>query len=175
MCSWSSSPSWVRRARATWTLMLAARPRCSTSSPVFSRRSFRRLSPGGIVKGVLAVIAGFGIDTGSGDWAIFNMMSDIPFYFLPFLLSVSAAKKFKVNPFLALCVAGSLMYPTLVSAVGTGESPFTLFGIALPVFSYASSVFPVIFGVAGLSVVYGSSTSSSPTCSSWSWCPRCRS
>ncbi|EGX70486.1 PTS transporter subunit EIIC [Collinsella tanakaei] len=112
------------------------------------------LVAGGIVKGVLAVIAGFGIDTGSGDWAIFNMMSDIPFYFLPFLLSVSAAKKFKVNPFLALCVAGSLMYPTLVSAVGTGESPFTLFGIALPVFSYASSVFPVIFGVAGLSVVY---------------------
>lgn len=112
------------------------------------------LVAGGIVKGVLAVIAGFGIDTGSGDWAIFNMMSDIPFYFLPFLLSVSAAKKFKVNPFLALCVAGSLMYPTLVSAVATGESPFTLFGIALPVFSYASSVFPVIFGVAGLSVVY---------------------
>lgn len=31
---------------------------------------------------------------------------------------------------------------------------FTLFGIAVPQFSYSSSVFPVIFGVAGLSLVY---------------------
>lgn len=31
---------------------------------------------------------------------------------------------------------------------------FTLLGIAVPQFSYSSSVFPVIFGVAGLSLVY---------------------
>ncbi|WP_102337878.1 PTS transporter subunit EIIC [Collinsella provencensis] len=112
------------------------------------------LVAGGIVKGILAAIAAFGIDTGSGDWAIFNMISDIPFYFLPFLLAVSTADKFKVNRSLALCVAGSLMYPTIVNAVGTGETPLTLFGMAVPVFSYASSVFPVIFGVIGLSFVY---------------------
>lgn len=42
------------------------------------------LVAGGIVKGILAAIAAFGIDTGAGDFAIFNMISDIPFYFLPF-------------------------------------------------------------------------------------------
>ena len=73
------------------------------------------LVAGGIVKGILAIIAGFGISTGEGDWAIFDMISDIPFYFLPFLLAVSSARKFKVNEFLALCVAGSLMYPTFVA------------------------------------------------------------
>lgn len=112
------------------------------------------LVAGGIVKGILAIIGGFGVDTGSGDWAIFNMISDVPFYFLPFLLAVSCADKFRVNRSLALCVAGSLMYPTIVNAVGTGETPLTLFGFALPIFSYASSVFPVIFGVLGLAVVY---------------------
>ena len=47
------------------------------------------LVAGGIVKGILAVVAAFGIDTGAGDFAIFNMISDIPFYFLPFLLAMS--------------------------------------------------------------------------------------
>ena len=112
------------------------------------------LVAGGIVKGILAAVAAFGIDTGAGDFAIFNMISDIPFYFLPFLLAMSTADKFHVNRSLALCVAGSLMYPTLVNAVGTGETPLTLFGMAVPVFSYADSVFPVIFGVIGLAYVY---------------------
>ena len=82
------------------------------------------------------------------------MISDIPFYFLPFLLAVSSARKFRVNEFLAVCVAGSLLYPTFTAAVESGEIAFTLFGIAVPQFSYSSSVFPVIFGVAGLSLVY---------------------
>ena len=46
------------------------------------------------------------------------------------------------------------MYPTIVNAVGTGETPLALFGFAVPIFSYADSVFPVIFGVIGLSFVY---------------------
>ncbi len=112
------------------------------------------LVAGGIVKGVLAIVAAFGIDTSAGDWAIFNMISDIPFYFLPFLLAVSSARKFRVNEFLAVCVAGSLLYPTFTAAVESGDIAFTLFGIAVPQFSYSSSVFPVIFGVAGLSLVY---------------------
>lgn len=73
------------------------------------------LVAGGIVKGILAAIAAFGIDTGAGDFAIFNMISDIPFYFLPFLLAMSTADKFRVNRSLALCVAGSLMYPTIAT------------------------------------------------------------
>lgn len=112
------------------------------------------LVAGGMVKGILAVIAGFGIDTGANDWAVFNMISDIPFYFLPFLLAVSCADRFKINRSLALCVAGSLMYPTIVNAIGTNEVPLTVLGIAVPVFTYADSVFPVIFGVAGLALVY---------------------
>lgn len=112
------------------------------------------LVAGGIVKGVVALIAGLGIATEGGAWDILGMISDIPFYFLPFLLAVASADKFKVNRSLALVVAGSLMYPTIVNAVGTGEAPLSLFGIAVPIFSYADSVFPVILGVAGLALVY---------------------
>ncbi len=112
------------------------------------------LVAGGIIKGALAIAAGFGVDTSAGDWAIFNMISDIPFYFLPFLLAIGCADKFKVNRSLALVVAGSLMYPTIINAVDTGEMPLTLFGMAVPIFNYSDSVFPVILGVGALALVY---------------------
>lgn len=82
------------------------------------------------------------------------MISDVPFYFLPFLLAISAARKFKVNEYLGVCMAGALMYPAFVEAVGADPSPFTFLGIAVPVFSYADSVFPVILGVGLLAIVY---------------------
>lgn len=112
------------------------------------------LVAGGILKGILAIIAGFGIDTSAGTFVILSDLSDVPFYFLPFLLAVSSARKFKVNEFLGLCVAGILMYPTFVTAFETGAVPYTVFGMAVPVFKYADSVFPIIFGVGLLSLVY---------------------
>ena len=85
---------------------------------------------------------------------ILNLISDIPFYFLPFLLAISSARKLKVNEYLGICVAGALMYPTFVAAVDAGSSPFTFLGFVIPVFKYADSVFPVILGVGLLAMVY---------------------
>lgn len=113
------------------------------------------LVAGGMLKGIIALLDGFHlVATDTGTFTILNMISDIPFYFLPFLLAVSASRKFKVNEYLGLCVAGALMYPTFVAAVGADSNPFSFLGMEIPVFSYASSVFPVILGVGLLSVVY---------------------
>ena len=107
-----------------------------------------------MLKGLLALAEIFGVNTGVGTCQILSMISDVPFYFLPFLLAISAARKFKVNEYLGICMAGALMYPTFVEAVGADPSPFTFLGIAVPVFSYADSVFPVILGVGLLAIVY---------------------
>lgn len=112
------------------------------------------LVAGGMLKGLLALAEIFGVNTGGGTCQILSMISDVPFYFLPFLLAISAARKFKVNEYLGVCMAGALMYPTFVEAVGADPSPFTFLGIAVPVFSYADSVFPVILGVGLLAIVY---------------------
>lgn len=113
------------------------------------------LVAGGMLKGIIAMIDGFGwFPTDSGTFVILNLISDIPFYFLPFLLAISSSRKFKVNEFLGICIAGALMYPTFVAAVGTDTSPFNFLGFTVPVFQYADSVFPVILGVGLLSVVY---------------------
>ena len=98
------------------------------------------LVAGGMLKGLLALAEIFGVNTGVGTCQILSMISDVPFYFLPFLLAISAARKFKVNEYLGVCMAGALMYPAFVEAVGADPSPFTFLGIAVPVFSYADSV-----------------------------------
>lgn len=113
------------------------------------------LVAGGMLKGLLALAEIFGVNTGVGTCQILSMISDVPFYFLPFLLAISAARKFKVNEYLGVCMAGALMYPAFVEAVGADPSPFTFLGIAVPVFSYADSVFPVILGVGLLGPIAG--------------------
>lgn len=113
------------------------------------------LVAGGMLKGILALIEGFGwLATDGGTYQIFSLISDIPFYFLPFLLAISSSRKFKVNEYLGICVAGALLYPTFVAAIDATSNPFSFLGITIPVFKYASSVFPVILGVGLLSLVY---------------------
>ncbi|MFC6465139.1 beta-glucoside-specific PTS transporter subunit IIABC [Marinilactibacillus sp. GCM10026970] len=103
----------------------------------------------GLLKGFLALFVALGWMTEeTGIYQLLYIISDTVFYFLPFLLAVSAAKKFKTSEFLALTVAGGLMYPTLLNAVGTDAAPINLFGlIDVPYVNYSSSVLPIILGV----------------------------
>lgn len=113
------------------------------------------LVAGGMLKGIIAMFEAFGwVSSGVGTWQILNFISDIPFYFLPFLLAMSSARKFKVNEFLAVCVAGALLYPSFMSTVGAEAGGLTFLGMAVPAFNYSDSVFPVILGVGLLALVY---------------------
>ena len=113
------------------------------------------LVAGGMLKGIIALLSSFGMfSEGSGTLEMFNLISDVPFYFLPILLALSSAKKFKVNSYLAVSVAGALLYPTFVNAFETEKNPFSFFGMTVPIFNYANSVFPIILGVGLLSIVY---------------------
>jgi PTS system beta-glucosides-specific IIC component len=106
------------------------------------------LVAGGILKGILAIVLSINptLDD-SSTMALFNLIADIPFYFLPFLLAISSARKFKLNEFLGICMAGALLYPSFVATIENGHSGLTLFGLTIPVFNYANSVFPVVLGV----------------------------
>lgn len=109
----------------------------------------------GLLKGFLALFVAVGLMSDTSDsYQILFLISDIVFYFLPFLLAVSAAKKFKTSEFLALTVAGGLMYPTILNAAGTDAAPLSLFGVIdLPNINYSSSVVPIILGVWLLSYI----------------------
>ena len=87
---------------------------------------------GGMLKGVIALLGLAGVLSSTTDtYTILSFVADAPFYFLPFLVANSAAKKFKVNSYMALWLAGILCYPTFISAYETGTMKFMHF-FAIP-------------------------------------------
>lgn len=110
----------------------------------------------GMMKGILAlfVVAGWVADT-SGTYKILSIIADASFYFLPFLLAVSVSRKFNVNEFLGIVVAGSLMYPTIIDAAKAGHlEPIRFLSIPVPIVNYSATVFPIILGIILMSYIY---------------------
>lgn len=114
----------------------------------------------GLLKGFLTLFIGLGwLSDKSDGYRALYIIADCAFYFLPFLLASSAAKIFKTNNFLALTVAGSMLYPTILdsykaASAGQAVNPIHLFGVIdMPFLNYSSSVIPIILGVWLLSFV----------------------
>lgn len=115
------------------------------------------LTGAGMLKAVLALLVAFKWVTADSEvYQFLNFMGDAAFYFLPILLAASAAKKFKVNQYLAMSLGALLLHPTFISMVNgakeTGEKLHFL-GITVPLVSYASSVIPIILAIWFMSYV----------------------
>lgn len=113
----------------------------------------------GMVKSVLAILTTLNIiSTTSGEYQVLSMIGDLLFYFFPFFLAVSAAKKFKTHEFLALELAGALMYPTIqngaINATETGITSLSFLGLPALFVNYKSTIIPIIIAVWVMSYVY---------------------
>lgn len=110
----------------------------------------------GLLKGILVLLVVLNlISAQSTEYNIIYMISDVPFYFLPFFVAITSARKFKTNEFLALSLVGVLLYPTMVNAVTAGEiTSFAFWGIPIPVVNYSGSVIPAVLGVWLMSHIY---------------------
>lgn len=105
----------------------------------------------GMLKAVMALLVSFKlISPASQSYQVLNFMADAAFYFMPFLLANSAAKKFKCNSYMAMTLAAVLLHPNFTAMVdaakkaGTGIS---FAGLPITLASYSSSVIPIILGV----------------------------
>ncbi|WP_078394575.1 beta-glucoside-specific PTS transporter subunit IIABC [Shouchella patagoniensis] len=112
----------------------------------------------GLIKGILGLITTFGWAAPDQDAMILlNVVADTVFYFLPFFLAVSAARKFNTNEFIALALAGGLMYPTILQGAQAiaegGAEGLNILGLPLPFIQYSSTVIPIIISVWILSYV----------------------
>lgn len=107
----------------------------------------------GILKGLLIMLSTLGVlSAESSIYTVMYAAADAFFYFLPLALSVSAAKKFECNPFLALAVVAVLLYPDLNTAMAS-ESGLKFLGLTVPNVSYSSTVIPAFVTVWLLSVL----------------------
>lgn len=110
------------------------------------------LAGAGILKGIMTLCTNYGwLATDSGVYTVFNAAADATFYFLPFLLAFTCAKKFKTSEVYAMVLAGIYMYPTILEGAGTQIS---FLGIKFYLVKYASSVLPIMISVWIMSYLY---------------------
>ena len=113
----------------------------------------------GMFKAIVSLVTNLGLLPGDSSFIIvMSMIGDLIFYFFPFFLAVSAARKFKVNEYMALALAAAYMYPTIMNgaaAVADG-GPTTMKFLGLPILfvNYKSTVIPIILSVWVLSLIY---------------------
>lgn len=117
------------------------------------------LCAAGMIKGFDALFAALGwLSTSSGTYRILYAIGDGFFYFLPIMLGISAAKKFKVDEYIGALIGAALVYPDIVGMVNSKTTLYTLFSgtflespvhvtfLKIPVIAmnYTSSVIPII-------------------------------
>lgn len=108
----------------------------------------------GLIKAFMALFVALKVlDSSSQTYVILNAMADAAFYFMPILLSVSCAKKFKCNQGTAMALAGILVYPSFISLLKAEEAVAFLGFIPITKATYTSSVIPIILGVWFMSYV----------------------
>ncbi|WP_195905160.1 PTS transporter subunit EIIC, partial [Enterococcus faecium] len=108
------------------------------------------LAAGGMIRGLTALLVFLGaFDRGSGTFVMFDNIGDSVFQFMPVIIGLTAARKFKVNEFVGMLLGAALMNPSLSleALSGAAEAPIyqTVFGIPWIARNYASSVIPIIF------------------------------
>ncbi|MCR4633119.1 MAG: PTS transporter subunit EIIC [Erysipelotrichaceae bacterium] len=102
----------------------------------------------GLMSAVTTLISSFHLmDTASTTYRLLEILGDAPLYFIPFMLASSAAKRFKVNPFITMCVVATLLYPELSGLAAEGESYIRFFGLPVRMVTYSSAIVPVLLAV----------------------------
>ncbi|WP_250193100.1 beta-glucoside-specific PTS transporter subunit IIABC [Bacillus velezensis] len=101
----------------------------------------------GMIKGLVALAVTFGwMSEKSQTHSILTAVGDGAFYFLPLLLAVSAARKFRCNPYVAAAVAGAILHPDLTALLGAGKS-ISFIGLPVTAATYSSTVIPILLAI----------------------------
>lgn len=126
------------------------------------------MAAAGMIKGLTAMCASFGwLAKTSGTYEVLYAIGDGFFYFLPLILAITSAKKFKVDRFTAITIGAAMCYPAMVAMNSSKKVLFDLFNgtflysqvhatfLGIPIISmnYTSTVIPIILAVWFASVV----------------------
>lgn len=100
-----------------------------------------------LVKAFLSAGTNLGwFDTESTNYIVFAAIADGLFFFLPMFLAVTAARRFKMNEFIAMATVAPLVYPSIIGLASV-DTDLKLLGIPLTAMDYSSSVIPAIVTV----------------------------
>lgn len=108
----------------------------------------------GLLKGIIVMLTSFNVVAADSETIkILSIFGDSAFYFLPVILGVSSALKFKCNPYIGAALGGILIHPQLGALMHSGIDYIHLFDIPLKSTLYISSVLPIILTIWFMSYV----------------------
>ncbi|KXT74688.1 PTS system, beta-glucoside-specific IIA or IIB or IIC component [Streptococcus sp. DD10] len=111
------------------------------------------LAAAGIIKGIVAILTAFlgWTAANNGVALVLTAAGDGFFQFLPFMIALNAARKFKMNEFTGMAIAAALVYPNLEASVKAlseaGAANFFGIPLSMPGGGYLSTVIPAILAV----------------------------
>lgn len=108
------------------------------------------LAGSGILRGLVILSTQIGIlsDT-SSTYTILTLASTAVFHFLPVLLAITTAKKFKASPYISVAIMGALIMPGFEEMLAEGGvgSIVSFMGIPVVMVQYTSSVIPAVCAI----------------------------
>ena len=111
------------------------------------------ITAGGMIQVVLSILMTFNLLSDTSDtYLILMQVSQAAFYFIPMYLGHSVAKKFQINPYLGMMLAGVLLIPEMGNLLSR-EGGVALLGITLQPVTYSSSVLPIFLGIWAMSYI----------------------
>lgn len=120
------------------------------------------MAAAGMIQGLTSAMGSFGwISTTSGTYTILYAIGNGFFYFLPIILGLTVARKFKVNEFIGIAIGAAMVYPNILSLYNSKtvlmtlfrgsiiESPIHATFLKIPVIlmNYSSTVIPIVLAV----------------------------
>lgn len=102
----------------------------------------------GLMSAVVSMISSFKLmDPESTTFRLLELIADGPLYFIAFMVANSSAKRFNVNPYIAMSVVATFMMPELSGLVEEGSKYFSFFGLPFRLVTYSNSIVPIILTV----------------------------
>lgn len=111
------------------------------------------LTAAGMIKVILSLSTTFHwMSNESSTYRVLDFIGDGAFYFMPILLAVFAANKFKVNTSIAIIVVGVFLHPNFSQWVASGD-PISFLGMPIQGVIYAASVIPALLTIWAMSYI----------------------
>lgn len=107
----------------------------------------------GLLKGLLALLVFVGwVSSTTQTYTQLSALADSVFYLLPVVLAVTAARKLEANVYVAMAIAGALVYPGFVTLLAEG-TPVRFLGLPVTAVTYSYTVIPVLLAVPFMALV----------------------
>ncbi|WP_298788658.1 PTS transporter subunit EIIC [uncultured Marinococcus sp.] len=102
----------------------------------------------GLLRGFTILATQIGVlNEDSNTNLILTLAATSVFQFLPLLVAITAARRFKTSPYIALAIMGALLMPDFLALVENETDSISYMGVPVPIFDYSGQVIPAILTV----------------------------